>query len=153
MQIITIFKCKQFSNTNDLQIKMQCKWLCYANANNIQMIMLCKWLCYANDYARQVIMLCKWKWFANKTPSLVQNVFNKQNVKKYQMRIIFIFPRSWAWQGVEKLNSKMASLRYLQWGVQPPWLVQCKFFHFPLCKIFSIFRRSITINFSRFFTS
>ena len=33
------------------------------------------------------------------------------------MRIIFIFPRSWAWQGVEKLNSKMASLRILGVGV------------------------------------
>lgn len=49
-------------------------------------------------------------------PSLLQDISNKQNVKKYQMRIICICPKSWAWQGVEKLNSKMASLRVLGEG-------------------------------------
>ena len=70
----------------------------------------------------------------------MQNVSNKQNVKKYQMRIIFIFPRSWAWQGVEKLNSKMASLRVLGEGgadaLTPPVLIFLmsagkNFFNFP----------------------
>ena len=85
------------------------KWL--LNANKYQMQMICKWLCYVNKNDFQIRVQCKCKWFANKTPSLLQNVSNKQNVKKYQMRIIFIFPRSLAWHGVEKLNSKMASLR------------------------------------------
>ena len=47
-------------------------------------------------------------------PSLLKDISNKQNVKKYQIRIIRILQRSWAWQGVEKLTSKMASLRF--WG-------------------------------------
>ena len=47
----------------------------------------------------------------------MQNNSNKQKKKKYQMGIIVIFPRSWAWQGVEKLNSKTASLRVLGEGV------------------------------------
>ena len=80
------------------------------------------------------------KSFANKTPSLSQDISNKQNVKKYQMRIIFIFTRSWAWQGVEKLNSKMASLRILGVGgadaLTPPVLIFLmsagkNFFNFP----------------------
>ena len=56
------------------------------------------------------------------------------------MRIICIFPRSWAWQGVEKLNSKMASLRVLGEGgadaLTPPvqiFLMSAgkNFFNFP----------------------
>ena len=44
---------------------------------------------------------------------MLKDISNKQNVKKCQMRIICICVRSWAWQGVEKLNSKMALLRVL----------------------------------------
>ena len=46
----------------------------------------------------------------------MQNVSNKQIVKKYQMRIIFIFPRGLGLAGSKKLNSKMASLRVLGEG-------------------------------------
>ena len=131
-----IFKRLWFSNDYDFQIKMLGKWLCYTNANDFQMLMIikCKWYSNANDI--QMLMQCKCKWFSNKTPSLVQNVSNKQNVKKYQMRIIFVCVRSWAWQGVEKLNSKMASLRVLGVGVQTPWLRQCRFFIFHYAKFF-----------------
>ena len=86
-------------------------------------------------------MLCKCKWFANKTPSLVQNVSNKQIVKKYQMWIIFISTRSWAWRWVEKLNYEAASLRYLQWEVQTPCPVQCGFSNFHYARIFSLLKK------------
>lgn len=49
-------------------------------------------------------------------PSLSQDISNKQNVKKYQIRIIRIFTGSWAWQGVEKLKCEAAFFRFLGEG-------------------------------------
>lgn len=64
-----------------------------------------------------MIIKSKRKSFANKTPSLSQDISNKQKKKKYQMRIIRIFTRSWAWQGVEKLKCCTAFFRILGVGV------------------------------------
>ena len=54
------------------------------------------------------------------------------------MRIIFISTRSWAWQGVEKLNSRMASLRVLGEAGANALTPPEQIFRFRYARIFSL---------------